>query len=529
MKLKCLTTLVMKTIPLASPAPAVARLSRGSVLRGVVVLISFVATAAFAASATWKANPGSGTWNAAANWMPATIPNGAADTATFAFSNIRGVFFVADTEVNGIVFNAGASPFTLINQAPTVTISGKGITNNSGIVQNFTPGPGQIIFTNSATAGSLTSFTNTGAIAFAGSSSAGNATFSNDGELTFLNTSTAGDATFINEGGKVSGAGGAIIAFDTGSTAGNASITTNGGAVSGAFNAETFFRGNAGKATLIANGGSGGGPGGLLHFVDASRGGTARVEVFGNGSLDISGHAAPGMTVGSIEGNGRVFLDSRKLTVGSNNQNTNFSGSIKDGGANGGIGGSLAKTGTGELILARGNTYTGGTILTRGHLTVNNTGGSGTGIGPVQVNGGFLSGTGVITGAINVGNGVTAGAVLLPGTAGTPGNLTINNSLTFNPLSTYECVLDRTIPTVGKVNALGVIIHSGVAFEFVDRTTATLTPGAVFTAINNISANPIGGTFANLADGTTFSSGGNTFKANYHGGTGNDLTLTVVP
>ena len=41
-----------------------------------------------------------------------------------------------------------------------------------------------------------------------------------------------------------------------------------------------------------------------------------------------------------MEGNGRVFLGSRKLTVGSNNQNTNFSGSIQDGGANGGIGGS---------------------------------------------------------------------------------------------------------------------------------------------------------------------------------------------
>ena len=142
MNLKCLTTLVMKTIPLASPPPAVPRLSGGSALQGVGMLIFFAATAAFAGSATWKANPGSGTWNTAANWTPATVPNGAADTATFAFSNIRSVFFAADTEVNGIVFNAGASPFTFINQAPTVTISGKGITNNSGIVQNFTPGPG---------------------------------------------------------------------------------------------------------------------------------------------------------------------------------------------------------------------------------------------------------------------------------------------------------------------------------------------------------------------------------------------------
>ncbi len=103
----------------------------------------------------------------------------------------------------------------------------------------------------------------------------------------------------------------------------------------------------------------------------------------------------------------------------------------------------------------------------------------------------------------------------------------MNNNVTFNLLSTYECVLDRTIPAVGKVNALGVIIHSSVTFEFVDRTTRTLTRGAVFTAINNTSANPIGGTFANLPDGMTFSSGGNIFKANYRGGTGNDLVLTV--
>jgi len=47
------------------------------------------------------------------------------------------------------------------------------------------------------------------------------------------------------------------------------------------------------------------------------------------------------------------------------------------------------------------------------------------------------------------------------------------------------------------------------------------------TVINNTSANPIAGTFSNLADASTFISGGTTFKANYEGGTGNDLTLTV--
>jgi len=74
-----------------------------------------------------------------------------------------------------------------------------------------------------------------------------------------------------------------------------------------------------------------------------------------------------------------------------------------------------------------------------------------------------------------------------------------------------------------------VTINSNVPFTFVDTGTGTLTTGTVFTVINNTSANPSFGTFSNLSDGSTFISGGNTFKANYEGGNGNDLTLTVVP
>ena len=47
--------------------------------------------------------------------------------------------------------------------------------------------------------------------------------------------------------------------------------------------------------------------------------------------------------------------------------------------------------------------------------------------------------------------------------------------------------------------------------------------------INNTATTPIAGTFANLPDGSTFTSHGNTFQASYEGGDGNDFTLTVVP
>ena len=69
--------------------------------------------------------------------------------------------------------------------------------------------------------------------------------------------------------------------------------------------------------------------------------------------------------------------------------------------------------------------------------------------------------------------------------------------------------------------------------QIVDRNwivcTSTPTPGTTFTAIENTSRSPINGTFDNLTDGGTITIGNNTFQANYEGGDGNDLTLTVLP
>jgi hypothetical protein len=55
----------------------------------------------------------------------------------------------------------------------------------------------------------------------------------------------------------------------------------------------------------------------------------------------------------------------------------------------------------------------------------------------------------------------------------------------------------------------------------------TLPPGMVLLVISKTSTSP--GVFGNLADGSTFTSGPNSFRVSYEGGDGNDLTLTVVP
>src|SRR5207249_3400205 len=168
-------------------------------------------------------------------------------------------------------------------------------------------------------------------------------------------------------------------------------------------------------------------------------------------------------------------------------------------------GGSLTKVGTGKLVLRLRNTYTGGTIIKRGILMVNNLGGgSGTGSGPVEVNGGRLGGKGIIAGAVTVGTGSGQGATLSPGYVhgvGSPGALTIQSALTFSVDATYTVDVNSSNATADEVVANGVTINSGAQFSFADLGSGTLTPGTVFTVINNTAATPIAGTFINLPDG----------------------------
>jgi hypothetical protein len=79
-----------------------------------------------------------------------------------------------------------------------------------------------------------------------------------------------------------------------------------------------------------------------------------------------------------------------------------------------------------------------------------------------------------------------------------------------------------------RIVADGVTIN-GASFLFSDLGHGKLSFGARLIIINNSSASPISGAFSNLADNSIFSNDGNTYEVSYEGGTGNDLTLTVVP
>jgi fibronectin-binding autotransporter adhesin len=569
----------------------------------VTLLLLLTQSITLAGSATWDSSS-STDWNTNTNWTPATGYPGttASDTATFNnLSSVTSLFISANpaNAVSAITFTASEThAFTItINDNIDLHLSGAGITNNSGITQNFDVGTptgtgGFLFFDGSSTAGSSTHYTvgEAGAIFFndtvgtnatAGSatfdvlggaasnffggavdfegtgSTAGTATFTNhagtnnggggftefdstatadhatitnnansifgawgltifttnatadhasitnnggtgsgaDGAQTdFFGSSTAGSSTITNNPGTVSGATGGVTDFTASSTAGSATITSNGGTIAGAGGGETLFENTstASGATLIANGGSGGGGGGFIVFIGSSTGsdvnGAARVELFGNGYLDIHLHNAPGVTIGSLEGSGNAFLGNRNLTVGSNNMSTTFSGVIQDGAPGGGglTGGSLTKTGTGTFTLSGANTYTGATTISGGTLQLGNGGTTGTlstsstvtnnanftinrsnaVVQGTDFSGSAITGTGSFTKAGSGTTTLNAANSYMGATTVNAGTLLINGD---QSLATGAVTVNNTGTTLGGTGTIGgtVTVNSG----------ANLSPG----------------------------------------------------
>lgn len=116
-------------------------------LAGAALLLSWRAPAC-AQDATWLLNPGSNSFNQAANWTPATVPTG---TAFFGASNVSSLDTNGSASIGGFTFNAGASAYTVTNGSVLV-FTGAGVINNSGQTQTLA-NTNYLIFRNVSTAG----------------------------------------------------------------------------------------------------------------------------------------------------------------------------------------------------------------------------------------------------------------------------------------------------------------------------------------------------------------------------------------
>jgi len=175
------------------------------------------------------------------------------------------------------------------------------------------------------------------------------------------------------------------------------------------------------------------------------------------GGIHTSGVStfAGGIELNAAANPGRFFSENAAAT-------TRFSGLISR------VGPVVVQgAGTVEFNRAAGNTYEGITTVTSGTLLVNNTSGSGTGIGAGKVvtvqTGGTLGGIGIVSNATTI----AAGGVLMPGTNGV-------GTLTFGGNVTVQGTLRATCDVNGSTTRAAV----GGALDLTGATLqVTVPPG----------------------------------------------------
>lgn len=179
-----------------------------------------MAGGAWAADATWSTVPGSGDYNAGANWIGGTVPDG---TATFGMTSNSSLLVSNTTDIGAWVFAPAAPAYDFsLNAVVGVEFTGAGIETNGTPVTISVGTSSSLYFSNasSADAATLINATSQSSIVFSDDSTAADAHIvNNGGVLHFVSSSTAGAATITSQ---------ARIIFADEATAANATIVTSG-------------------------------------------------------------------------------------------------------------------------------------------------------------------------------------------------------------------------------------------------------------------------------------------------------------
>lgn len=332
-----------------------------------------------------------------------------------------------------------------------------------------------------------TSLTFAGAISGSGAlNKNGSGTFTLTGMNTFAGNTQVGAGTLVVASGA--GLAGSVVNNNNFTNAGTiGGQVTNGaggtgnssGTIGGALVNRGFFTNSGTVSGLASNTGTLNSIGTLSGGL-SNEGGSANVrgvvsgDVFNSGLVTLTG-TTTGITLfeqtstgrlelagfdtslGALLGTGGVTLGAARLTVGSANLNTLFSGVIAGSGG-------LTKVGTGRLVLTGASTYTGGTTISGGVLQLGDGGTSGSIAGPVVNNGALVFNRSDAFTFANVISGT--GMVMQDGT----GTTTLTAANTYS--GGTRVVRGRLVGNTTSLQGL-IQIDAGAALEFAQTSTGT--------------------------------------------------------
>ncbi|MFZ5780337.1 MAG: autotransporter domain-containing protein [Pseudomonadota bacterium] len=393
------------------------------------------------------------------SWGVAVAPNGRYFYATDRGANTISIFDSATNTLVGTA-SAGSQPFDVVISPDGSTLYATNLVGNT--VQAFSIDASTGLLTSLGTVAAATQPTmlslcgNGGAMMGSGgtfvASTAGalgcagsTATFTGGTLLVTTDNLTLGTPVSLGNGGATVDTNGNDATL-AGAIAGTGGLTKTGLGTLTLTGSSTYSGATSvGMGTLQA--------GAVNAFSPAS----AHI-VAGGATLALAGF---NQSIGSLAGAGSVTLGAATLTTGNDNTSTTFSGVISGSGG-------LSKIGSGTLTLSGANSYSGGTVLAAGGLTVSGSLASG-----IIVNGGSLLVSGSVTGDI----------VQNAGSASLTGNVFGGYALNGGTAS-----LDGRV--TGTVTANGGTLSGSGAFGGLTANGATVAPG------NSIGTMTVGGNFS---------------------------------
>ena len=171
--------------------------------------------------------------------------------------------------------------------------------------------------------------------------------------------------------------------------------------------------------------------------------------------------------------------------------------------------------GTLRLISNTGSTFKGTMVVNQGNVIFSSDFSS---MDKLNISGGTVSGAGSV-GVLNGFAGIVA-----PGD--TVGTLSTGN-FSLSSLTTLSLQVGTTSNGVNdKVSVNGTISLNNAILSVI--TGNFITVGTTYTIIQNDGTDVVNGTFINLPEGASYTSGNTIFTVSYKGGTGNDVTLKVI-